>query len=360
MTTYNQLKKIIPPDQALANQALSRSLRQVKDIFDTDLPAVARAVSVLESNRDLDLISALETPLPAVVANVWGNTFATGSGPDNTITINDVIGIAAGATVDTALPETTEILQQLESANALISLTANTGNAFSADNGVYTVMSYCLAGEYTTEVEIDPGDPFADPPVPPTIEYTVDIPNTVYFTGDIFISTSLSQALSEAFANVLIPAGDGWISNIANANPEQANICNNDSNAMAHQLELNVINSTAAGIDIGNVVNDIANANLIANSVSVSLGIAGRLHDIGLDVTEGGAAQFFEATANTSNLPGQAVIASMREGRNIAVLNAVGIELDTQLPDLNLNTTVANNLGNAQYSVAEARANISL
>jgi len=48
----------------------------------------------------------------------------------------------------------------------------------------------------------------------------------------------------------------------------------------------------------------------------------------------------------------------MREGRNIAVLNAVGIQLDTQLVDVNPNITVANNLQDGQYSVAEARANI--
>jgi len=48
----------------------------------------------------------------------------------------------------------------------------------------------------------------------------------------------------------------------------------------------------------------------------------------------------------------------MREGRNIAVLNAVGIQLDTQLVDVNANTTVANNLQDAQYTVAQARANI--
>jgi len=42
------------------------------------------------------------------------------------------------------------------------------------------------------------------------------------------------------------------------------------------------------------------------------------------------------------------------------VLNAAGIVLDTQLVDVNANTTVANNLQDAQYSVAEARANIVL
>ena len=65
MTTYNTLKKIIPPDQALANQALSRSLRQVKDIFNTDLPTLSAAVSQLESNKDLTLINDLTQGQPS-------------------------------------------------------------------------------------------------------------------------------------------------------------------------------------------------------------------------------------------------------------------------------------------------------
>jgi hypothetical protein len=339
MTTYNQLKKIIPPDQALANQALSRSLRQVKEIFNTDLPSVAAAVSNLESNKDLNLINSLDTPLPPVVANVWGNTFATGTGPGNTITINDVIGIAAGATVTDVLPTVTDTIQELANVGAL--------DPLSGTQGVYTVMANVLANVYTST---DPGPPET---------YTISIPSPLPGQGSYGPSTSFTAVIDAAFSN-LISIGNSVISNIASSYSDQANVTNQAYDQMAYQLELNVTNSIAAGIDIGNVVNDIANANLIANSVSVSLGLASRLHDIGLDVTEGGAAQFFEAVAVTSNLPGQAVIASMREGRNIAILNAVGIELDTQLLDVNTNETVANNISDAQYSVTEARANISL
>ena len=351
MTTYNQLKKIIPPDQALANQALSRSLRQVKEIFNTDLPSVAAAVSNLESNKDLDLINALETPIPPVVANVWANTFATGTGPGNTITINDVIGVAAGATINDELPVATSVVSDLANIGALNPLTANSGSSGSTTNGIYTQMQYCLAGAYTSV--IDPGPP---------VVISVTIPTTAYFNPPAGGSVSFSS-VDDAFGDStqgLIYWANQTISNIANNYSEQANVTNQAYANMAYQLELNVTNATAAGIDIGNVVNDIANANLIANSVSTSLGLASRLHDIGLDVTEGGAAQFFESTANTSNLPGQAVIASMREGRNIAILNAVGIQLDTQLVDVNPNQTVANNISSGQYTVAEAQANISL
>ena len=341
MTTYNTLKKIIPADQALANQALSRSLRQVKDIFDTDLPEVSAAVSALESNKDLDLINALTTPIPAAITTFVDTSLATGTGPGNTLTTNDMIGIAAGATVNSELPVVTEALTELADLGALDSLTANGGSSGSVTNGLYTLMSYALIGAYSNAGNV--GD-------------TTTIPNTTYYTGpQVFGNVEL--AFSTAGTG-LIARANSWISNIAANNASLTSQANQATDACAQQLVLNVDNCIAAGINIGNVVNDPANANLIANSVSTALGLASQLHDIGLDVSTGGAAQFFENIANTSTITGQAVIASMREGRNIAVLNAVGIQLDTQLVDVNANTTVANNLQDAQYTVAQARANI--
>jgi len=344
MSNYDTLKKIIPPDQALANQALSRSLRQVKDIFNTDLPTLSAAVSALESNKDLGLINALTEPVPEVVTDFIGNTLATGTGPGNTITINDVIGVAAGATINTDLPVVTTVVSDLANIGALDSLTGNGGTPSSTDNGIYTLMSYTLAGTYSIAGNV--------------LDITT-IPTTNYFPGNVF------SDVNSAFGNIsnnatLLYWGNYWIANIA-SDPLYSNVvivANDATNACAEQLNLNVINCTAAGIDIGNVVNDPANANLVANSVTTSLGLASQLHDIGLDVSTGGAAQFFDQVANTTNLSGQAVIASMREGRNIAVLNAVGIQLDTQLIDVNANTTVANNLGDGQYTVAQAQANI--
>jgi hypothetical protein len=345
MTTYNTLKKIIPPDQALANQALSRSLRQVKDIFRADLPSVAAAVGQLESNKDLDLINALTTPVPAVVTNFVGTVLATGTGPGNTLTTNDVIGIAAGATATTAIAATSTVIQDLANVGALDGLTANGGTATSSVNGVYTVMSYCLANAYTTVNSVPPD------------EYTITIPAPLPGQGTYGPDFSFGNVIDAAFAN-LIASANAVINGIVSTYSAQAAVANDAFSATAQQLVLNVDNCIAAGIDIGNVVNDPANANLVPNSVSTVLGLASQLHDIGLDVTEGGAAQFFENTANTNVLAGQAVIASMREGRNIAVLNAVGIQLDTQLVDVNPDTTVANNLQDGQYSVPEARANI--
>lgn len=335
MTTYDTLKKIIPPDQALANQALSRSLRQVKEIFNTDLPVLANVASVLESNKDLDLINNLDTPIPPDVADVWGNTFATGTGPGNTITINDIIGTASGNTHNIELPIVTDVLTQLNDLGALAPLTSNGGAPNSVLNGVYTIMDYALGNVYGTA--------------------PVTLPTTNYFTPTI---ENPYIDLDTAFANALIPAANSIISNIATTYSNLATISNQATANMAQQLSINVENSQLAGLNIGNIVNDPANANLVSNSVSTVLSLTSQLHDIGRDITEGGSAQFFEQVADTTVLSGQAVIAGMREGRNIAVLNAAGIQLDTQLIDVNPHPQLANNLAEAQYTVAEARANV--
>ena len=340
MTTYNTLKKIIPPDQALANQALSRSLRQVKDIFNTDLPSLSVAVSQLESNKDLDLISSLTELVPEVASNFVTNTLATGTGPGNTVTINDVIGTASGGAITPALPVVGNVLIQLTNAGDLLPLTANGGSSGSVDNGLYTLMLYTAQGAYSTMGNL---------------ELTTTIPNTNYYPGPQTFSNAI-----DAFQDPtgLIAVANSWINGIAANNTALVAEANDASNICANQLAINVVNCSAAGIDIANLVSNVANADLVANSTSAVLSFTSQLHDLGLDVAEGGSAQFLQEVANINNLSGQAVIASLREGRNIAVLNAVGIQLDTQLVDVNTNTTVANNLQDAQYTVAQATANI--
>ena len=334
MSEYDRLKKIIPPDQALANQALSRSLRQVKRITDSKLPAIANAISAMESNTNLGLVNALESPLPASVSNFWANVFATGTGAGNTITINDSVGIAAGVNINDQMPVVTGNIQTLAAGNQLISLTANAGNAMSNTNGIYTQMQYCL------------GNAYGAAPV---------IPATPYFAGGSFANIDAAFSAS----NGLIAAANTAITSINSTNADTAGNINAAWTAMAAQIQQNQDTLAASGIDIGNVVfGDWANSNISSNQQSEALSLGTRLHAIGLDVEEGGAAQFFEAVANTNSVAGQSLIASLREARNIQLFNATGLGIDTQLSDVNANASVANNLSQAQYSSTQARANI--
>ena len=190
-------------------------------------------------------------------------------------------------------------------------------------------------------------------------EYTITIPAPLPGQGSYGPDATLGNVVDAAFVN-LISNASTRISTIANTYANLTQQANESYIQIATQIGVNTINCQAAEIDIGNLVMDPANANLVANSTSSILNFTTQLQDLGLDVTTGGAAQFIEQLADRSTLTGQAVVASMREGRNIAVLNAAGIQLDTQLVDLNPNETVANNLIDGQYTVAEARGNIRL
>ena len=330
MSTYNELKNIIPPDIALANKALQAALQQVKGISNPDLPKLANVVASLETNKGLDLIQDLKEPLPESVKATVQSQLGTGTGPNNSVLLTNLVGTAAGVTHNTELPIVTDTLANLQAAGALNSLTFDNGNPNSPTPlGVYAVMNYTLSGAYN---ESGPEGEVTASTIP------APQPGAGTYAGNISVATNL------AFASGLIPAAAIKINLIATANPNARATTNSAFNQMAQQLSTETINLTAAGVDFGN---------LVANSKGSALSVSSSLHEYGKDVADGGAAVFFEAIADTSNLHGQGVIASMREGRNIAVLQAAGLVPDTQVSATN--PSVANaSLSSSQYTATQA------
>jgi hypothetical protein len=293
---YTNLTKIIPPDQALANQAIAQSLQQIKDIFSIELPDLARAVTATETNAGLSDITALTQPVPPYVQTSFLSQLATGSGPEGTLTLFDFLGVAAGVPYTNQFNSVTATLTQLQTAGALTTLIGNTG--------VYTTMISTLDGDYTTT--IDPGPPE---------QIQIDIPSPLPGAGTY-------TSLDEAFVSGLIPAAQNLISNIANNNSTAAASLNTSFSAMAEQLVYEKNNLAQAGVEFDE----------LTQSTPALLSIGTNLHEIGRDVAPQGQNEFFTAIAQTSNIYGQAVIASLREGRNIDVLNTEGIPLNTQIP----------------------------
>jgi hypothetical protein len=294
---YTDLVKIVPPDQALANQAIARSLRQVKDIFAVTLPDFAAAVVAVETNQGLPDIAALTQPVPQSIQTSFLSQLAIGSGPDGTLNLFDFLGVVTGIPYANNFATVTTTIDQLQAAGALDTLTDST-------DGVYQVMLNALDGDYTTE--IDPGPPE---------QIQIDIPSGLPGEGTY-------TSLDEAFVSGLIPAAQNLISNIATVNSAAATLLNSEFDTMAAQLAYEITNLAAAGV----VFEDLTSA------PTALLGIGTNLHEIGQDVGPDGQNTFFTAIADTSNIYGQAVIASLQEGRNIAVLNTAGIALDTQIP----------------------------
>jgi hypothetical protein len=321
MTTYNQLRRIIPPDQALANKGLQAGLEQVKNIFDTALPTLAAATEGLESNTDLSAINALTQPLPANVTAYYTQTLATGSGVDGLLLLTDIIGSITGINISEPLANTTATLNSMTSEGDFTALSNGT-------NGVYTVMETTAAGTYTSEDPMNPGD-----------WYTV-IPIGLPAAGTYYGNSS-SNSIGNAFSSGLNPAMISTVNSIASANPVQVAGTTASFTIICNQLLTEKINLARA---------DIQFANLLPNTVPWSL-VYGLASD-GLDVVEGGTAFVLQSVANTATQGGQAIISTMREARNQVRLNEAGMQTDITISDQYPEPEA--DLGTTQYTVAQA------
>ena len=321
MTTYNQLKKIIPADQALANKALQAGLEQIKNIFDATLPTLAGATVELESNVGLDAINNLATPLPANVVAYFTTTLATGSGVDGLLLLTDVLGSITGVNISAPLANTTAILNSMTSEGDFDTLTNGT-------TGVYTVMEDTAAGDYTA---VDPSDPAI---------FVTTIPFGLPGTGTYTANTS-SASIANAFSSGLNPAMVSTVDSIVSANPSQVAETTANFTVICNQLLTEQTNLALADVQFANLVPGIQ-----------PFGLVYSLASNGLDVVEGGTAFVLQSVANTATQGGQAMISTMREARNQELLNAAGMQTDILISDQYPEPTA--DLGTAQYTVAQA------
>ena len=325
MSTYSQLRQIIPADQALSNKALQAAFEQIKTIFDSSLPLVAGATAGLESNVGLNLINALTEPLPANVVAYFTSTFATGTGPDGLFLLTDFIGTPTGWVHTESLSSTISILNAMTSAGAFNTLTNPT-------TGVYTVMATTASGAYTVCTVIDPGPP-------EILSCTTTIPSGLPGAGT-YTAGSSSASIALAFTNGLTPAMLSAVNTIIASNSANVAQTTTNFNNMSSQIVLENTNLALAGVVL---------ADLVTGQQPFSL-VTGLPAD-GRDTTEGGAAYVMQSLA-TNTQGGQAIISTMREARNQDRLSAAGITTDIIVSD-ELAEPQAN-LGTGQYTVAQA------
>ena len=283
MITYDRLSQIVPADQALACKALSVSLQQISGISTMRLPALANATAQQQTARDLPLISALTTAVPATVADYFANTVAVGSGPGNSIVVCDVLGTAAGYVSAGAMANT---MSNLANVN-VVALTST-----------YSTMADVVDGVY--------GDPVTGP---------VTIPSGPY--------ASTYADAEDAFSTALIPGAQGQITTAISSYPSATANLNTNWNSMATQLTLEKSLQAQAGISF---------ANLQPNSTSSMYGFVFALPTNGRNTQVGGIGQLVESVADYTTFTGQAVIASLREGRNLVALRTVGIATNSDIP----------------------------
>jgi len=313
--TYSQLKKIIPPDWALANKAIQAGLEQVKSIFSSTTPFLGAATLELESNKGLNLLNELTTPLPTDVSNYFLNTYGSGTGENGTLLLADLIGSAGGWVVNGNLSTVNTILTSMTSTGTLNTLTDST-------TGVYTVMQNVIDGVY--------GD------VANSIVIPGGLPGEgTYSDGNVAFTGPGTPGIG------LIPAAYSLIGNIIANNSSNVTVANSAWSNIAAQIALEQSTQAQANIVFADLVPGIQ-----PTSLATDIG------QYGLATSVGGAAWFFESVANTSTQGGQAIISSMREARNQVLLSNAGVGTDIIVDDVVPSPQIS--ITSGQYTAAEA------
>jgi hypothetical protein len=283
MIPLDRLSQIIPPDQALANKALASSLQNISGIAGLSLPAFATIVGQVETNKDLPLIDELKNPVPQDVVDYYESTLGQGTGPNGTLRVVDVLGSAAGWNLTEQLVNTVEILDTLNLASLI---------------SIYQDMSDTVDGVY--------GDPWDGPIIIP-----LGPAAGTYLTAD------------DAFVTGLIPAAQSAILSAVSANASAVTQLNEYWTTMAEQISREQTLQPEAEIDW---------ANYPSNNRNSIYGLIFNLSTYGTQSQVGGSAQFIELLTDLSTRGGQAIVASLREGRNRPVLNNSGITTNSNIP----------------------------
>jgi hypothetical protein len=263
----------------------------------------------LETLQGLDQVANVTTPIPTAVSSFYTTTMAQGTGPNGTFLITDLLPGASGVRENAAIT----------GALALISSTATTNL-----DTLYGQMVQVIDSSYG---------------VPPTIVIPTGPAANTYVSYD------------DAIANLIV-AADAEMGNIR-ANSEVTTLVttsNNDWTTMSLAWSRAPAAQSNASISLAGLTTSA--------QLPVTAFIAG-LEQQGLDTQVGMSAQYLQSVANVNNQYGQALVGALRQSRNDAAMNTAGIGHDNAVPDQPTTPPPQADLGNANYSVSEARVYVT-
>ena len=259
--------------------------------------------------KGLNLVANTTTPLPAAVASYYNSSLALGSGPSGTFLTTDFFGSAAGIPYNNYLATVTSTISAQLTAGTLTTL-----------NTIYSYMKnlitnvYGLPGAIALPAPYNAGNPYA----------------------------SYDAALV-----VLITAADAAIGTAITAMGTATTTLNTAWTAMT---------THSANEDTFQALASIDYATLTAGAQLPITAFIPALAGYGQETQTGMAAEFLEAIANTANQSGQAMVGALREGRNTAGINAVGLKADNDIPQQPTSVPPQATLSSSEYTPAEARA----
>jgi len=245
--------------------------------------------------------------VPAAVQTFYDTTLAKGSGPNGTILLTDILGIAAGIPATASLQDAITTIADLLANGSLTTL-----------NGIYSDMANVVNSVYGT---------------PPTI---------IIPSGP----AAGTYADYETALLACIAAADVAIGVVVAANAEAVATLNSSWFAMARNFCTAPVLQDLASIDWTIIPRDA--------QLPITAFVTG-IDGFGQNTEQGQSADFLEAVADVTNQSGQALVGAMREGRNRAALSTASIQPNNTVPDLPLTPPPQAQLSDGEYTPAQAR-----
>ena len=262
--------------------------------------------------KGLDLINGpSSTPVPAAVPTYYLTQLAKGSGPNGTFLTTDFFGSAAGIPYNDYLTTVTSTIS-----------TQFTAGNLGALNTIYSQMVEVVTSGYG---------------VPPTITIPSGPAAGVYLTYNAALA-ALITAADAAVGTAISAMGAATTATLNTA--------------------WTAMTTHSANEDTFQALASIDYATLTAGAQLPITAFIPALAGYGQETQTGMAAEFLEAIANTANQYGQALVGALREGRNIAGINAVNLKIDNAVPSLPNAVPPQATLSSSEYTPAQARAQV--
>jgi hypothetical protein len=383
------LNSILPPSQAIAAGALSFTLRQIRNIENFDIQQFAKVVKGIENVSNLPLVAGTSKPTNQDMINQSSTRGALGSGPFGSYTMSDLFGCMSGLPYPWKLVQ--ERITQLETIK-LYNIYHELYLAVTWDAATVTVISETREveispGVFQTEYRVgnfvvsDPGGGYyrgnAPNPVitcdnggsgtglvgrdnanvstfgrvnsttvtsagswqltPPTA--TIQCPPTAGLpisaggniaTGGTNTSagtTGWSQPMNQVVQSYIQQANEE-IASILASKSVIANYLNTYWNGMGTQLLIEQRTRYKAFNPV-----EVPKDNFANPYPSTIYGFIDSLPQLSQDTRPHMAAQTLEAISNLGTVGGQSTVGMMRQERNQARLQLLGIDQDNDIPD---------------------------
>lgn len=356
------LSGILPDEIAVTAGAFSATMQQIRNIRKVDFEKFSQVVFNIESTKGLNLVNGTDVPTDTDLSNLAYEKVALGSGPYGTFTMSDFLGCMSG--LPYAWNDVQSSIESLQTPtlvntykNLYLAVTweigtvsvqstndgfgnytvtgitlTDSGGGYGREGGVAPSITLSNGGTGSTTIGTDPDDlstygritsvtlTSAGPVTGVLPTGTVDNPPTIYGSaGWPGMNTAVQYYIDAANAEIAV---------IRTVNPILSSDLNTIYDAFGTQLTIEQRTRYTGIAPVPSPTRDVW-LNLYPTSLYV---FVDSIPTFAKNTLPHMYAQTLEAISDLTTVGGQSIVAMMRQERNGARLQEIGIELDNNIP----------------------------